>query len=1175
MTKHFELPRRVDGPVREFHVSRVARDTYGFSDRVFSIQGHTVFADVRAARDFAYRINTARDTVNHPNAAVSSGDLYAMGLIDEILHYVIALYREQFGPQIFSELRAHLSGRLGREQFEYTLKRFSELFPTVAHYRGKETVDQTLDRSIDGIDGRDIAIEEMILLWLGNRNPAYRTAGELFDEDELEAETQYGQLTDTIVEFFTHKPPFGLENLPLIELLRQPALRHPHSLQAQLEYIRTGWGNMLGSFLDRLLRGEDLMAEEQRSRLPGPGPTPVIQFGSASGFPADDKARFSPDKDWMPTVVLLAKSTLVWLSQMSRAYGRDIRTLDAIPDEELDGIASRGFTGLWLIGLWQRSRASRRIKQITGNPDAEASAYSLYDYDIADELGGWAAVENLRHRLWLRGVRLASDMVPNHVGIDGKWLYEHPDWFVQLSHPPFPGYSFGGENLSGRDDIGIFLEDHYYDRTDAAVVFRRVDFHNGDERFIYHGNDGTTMPWNDTAQLNYLNAEAREAVIQTILHVARNFPIIRFDAAMTLAKKHIQRLWFPAPGQGGDIPSRSEHGIPQEAFDEAIPLEFWREVVDRVSSEVPDTLLLAEAFWMMEGYFVRTLGMHRVYNSAFMNMLKSEENGKYRETVKNTLEYDPEILKRFVNFMNNPDEETAVAQFGRDDKYFGVATLMVTMPGLPMFGHGQVEGFTEKYGMEYRRAYLDETPDQHLISRHEREIFPLMHKRYLFAESAHFRLYDFYDTGGTINENVFAYTNRSGNERAFVLFNNSYYQTAGWIQSCVPFAVFHGEENRDLRTQRLGEALGLRRDYNCYLIFREQQSNLWYIRNCGEIHERGLYAELRGYQSQVFLDMYEVTDTEHSHYARLKDNLNGNGTPDIARALKKLMLQPLHDAFAVVANTGTLRRMQTSLFSKTLPGKSDVEDWTTVAAEYESFLEIAARFTGSNTRIAPAVEKFTRLATGLSRLSLLPAEKSQAARTLKAHLSGQGEDYSILLALLLLLPLDQCVIADSDDQPHNQGFHALDRTGEWLLINELHRVFEKIHPDNPLPAEWDALLETLLVHHQWPLYGKTSYEVMERILKDDNSRRFLGVHEYNGVVWFNREAFEEVRDWLFVIGLWHEATTDGLTAANRDRIYNHYKEMCDAEKASGYRLPVFLTALKKPARKKKSDAPKV
>ena len=102
------------------------------------------------------------------------------------------------------------------------------------------------------------------------------------------------------------------------------------------------------------------------------------------------------------------------------------------------------------------------------------------------------------------------------------------------------------------------------------------------------------------------------------------------------------------------------------------------EVVDRINDELPDTLLLAEAFWMMEGYFVRNLGMHRVYNSAFMNMLKREHNSDYRTTIKNTLAFSPEILKRFVNFMNNPDEETAVAQFGRGDKYIGNAILMAT-----------------------------------------------------------------------------------------------------------------------------------------------------------------------------------------------------------------------------------------------------------------------------------------------------------------------------------------------------------------------------------------------------------------------------------------------------------------------------------------------------------------
>ena len=145
---------------------------------------------------------------------------------------------------------------------------------------------------------------------------------------------------------------------------------------------------------------------------------------------------------------------------------------------------------------------------------------------------------------------------------------------------------------------------------------------------------------------------------------------------------------------------------------------------------------------LMESYFVRTLGMHRVYNSAFMNMMRDEDNAKYRLALKNTLEFDPDIMKRYVNFMSNPDERTTIDQFGDGDKCFGVTAMMATLPGLPMFGHGQIDGFTEKYGMEYRRPRYDETPNHRLVERHEREIAPLLHMRALFAESSNFLLYD-------------------------------------------------------------------------------------------------------------------------------------------------------------------------------------------------------------------------------------------------------------------------------------------------------------------------------------------------------------------------------------------------------------------------------------------------
>src|SRR4030095_12632910 len=106
--------------------------------------------------------------------------------------------------------------------------------------------------------------------------------------------------------------------------------------------------------------------------------------------------------------------------QLSRAYGRAITRLDQIPDEALATLARRGFHALWVIGLWARRRASQAISRLGGNPEAVASASSLYDYRIASDLGGDGAYQHLRARARAHGIRLASDMVPNHMGIHSR-----------------------------------------------------------------------------------------------------------------------------------------------------------------------------------------------------------------------------------------------------------------------------------------------------------------------------------------------------------------------------------------------------------------------------------------------------------------------------------------------------------------------------------------------------------------------------------------------------------------------------------------------------------------------------------------------------------------------------------------------------------------------------------
>ena len=169
--------------------------------------------------------------------------------------------------------------------------------------------------------------------------------------------------------------------------------------------------------------------------------------------------------------------------------------------------------------------------------------------------------------------------------------------------------------------------------------------------------------------------------------------------------------------------------------------------------------------------------------------MEFKDNGKYRKTIKNVIEFSPEVAKRFVNFMNNPDESTAIEQFGNGDKYFGVAVLLVTMPGLPMFGHGQIEGLTEKYGMEYYKAYWDEKVDDEMVRRHETEIFPLMCRRQLFSGAVNFAFYDFQTPEGWTDENVFAYTNRAGDQRTLIFYNNAYNSTRGNIHTSCPINI--------------------------------------------------------------------------------------------------------------------------------------------------------------------------------------------------------------------------------------------------------------------------------------------------------------------------------------------------------------------------------------------------
>ncbi|MEK7273915.1 MAG: alpha-amylase, partial [Candidatus Desantisbacteria bacterium] len=226
----------------EFHISRSSRDKYQFDKALFGLTGNVVFADFRAVRLFAEKMNAQRDMQNNPESMVMPGDISAMGLIDEILHLVCSLYHEQKNQAAWEKGWEWLVKRVGEDALRITLDEFVMQFPLSAMYQDSQlakkytagiTVNHAANLSSNDILNTCNIMEEMLLLYLANINPAFSPFLELFDDTQLKDKTVYQRVMIGINDFFQMQPAFGPMDQHLIEMLRAPAIAVPNSLLGQ------------------------------------------------------------------------------------------------------------------------------------------------------------------------------------------------------------------------------------------------------------------------------------------------------------------------------------------------------------------------------------------------------------------------------------------------------------------------------------------------------------------------------------------------------------------------------------------------------------------------------------------------------------------------------------------------------------------------------------------------------------------------------------------------------------------------------------------------------------------------------------------------------------------------------------------------------------------------------
>ena len=167
--------------------------------------------------------------------------------------------------------------------------------------------------------------------------------------------------------------------------------------------------------------------------------------------------------------------------------------------------------------------------------------------------------------------------------------------------------------------------------------------------------------------------------------------------------------------------------------------------------------------------------------------------------------------------------------------------------------------------MEFRKPKLDETPDDELVHGHEWKIFPLLHRRHLFADVENFLLYDFFTDNGNVDENVFAYSNHHGDELGLIIYHNRFADTAAGsklprrISIKLPAIYARNLWPKDQS-----------RPFEGFVIFKDYVTHLEYIHSCAELWEKGLYVELNAYQCHTFMDFrfVESSEWEMVHRAR-------------------------------------------------------------------------------------------------------------------------------------------------------------------------------------------------------------------------------------------------------------------------------------------------------------------
>lgn len=386
-------------------------------------------------------------------------------------------------------------------------------------------------------------------------------------------------------------------------------------------------------------------------------------------------------------------NTRTFLYELSQMLGYNA-TLDDVPDEILVDLNAKGFTYLYLLGVWQTGDAGLSIARSNAKlieeyrwtltdyteVDCIGSCFAIREYVVHSDFGDDAAMARLRTRMQKHGLKLILDFVPNHVATDHRWVTEHPEYIVQ------------GTDEQLRLQPQNYFRSHI--KRDTNVRGHVADSGEGTQegRVFAHGRDPYFDGWSDTFQLNYGNPSMQDAMMEVLKKISHQCDGVRCDMAMLVLPEVFERTW----------------GIKAHPF--------WPRATATVRESMPQFMFMAEVYWDLEWTMIQN-GFDYAYDKRIYDRLKYAANRplqellntydkKYVLPIREHLQADGGYMNHMVHFLENHDEQRAAATFGTQ-QHKAAAVISFLIPGLKFFHSGQEIGKKVRIPIQLRRGPME------------------------------------------------------------------------------------------------------------------------------------------------------------------------------------------------------------------------------------------------------------------------------------------------------------------------------------------------------------------------------------------------------------------------------------------------------------------------------------